>query len=169
MKNCLLLLFLFPLASFAQDSCGLKKTKDPFTNVTKLSTGFKKFDGGGLAVSISADATPTEIDFFIWLKDDSKCFDLESTAQVVWEGERSKATFRNTGSMNCDGAFHFNFKNTATPNSWLRKMISKKIATIKLLGNGGKETIITLDEEQKILFQKMVSCIVAQGLPLRTQ
>jgi hypothetical protein len=163
MKHWIVLLFFFPFASFAQDTCGLKKTKDPFTNQVKLSTGFKSFGGSAGPVSISADATPTEIDFFIWLKTEGKCFELESTAQVVWEGERSKATFRNAGSMNCEGAFHFNFKNTATANSWLRKMMAKKIATIKLTGNNDVETIITLTEEQKETFQRMAICIANEG------
>lgn len=169
MKNWIFLFLLFPAASFAQDTCGLKKSKDPFTNVTKASTGFKSFSSNAGNVSISVDATPTEIDFFIWVKAEGKCFDLESKAEMVWEGERSKATFRNTGSMNCDGAFHFNFKNTATPHSWLRKMIAKKIATIKLTGNNDNETIITLTEEQKIVFQKMAACIVNEAQGLRTQ
>lgn len=166
MKNCFFLLFFFPLAAFAQDTCGLKKTKDPFTNQTKLSTGFKNFSGTAGPVSISADATPTEIDFFIWLKAPGKCFDLDATAQMVWEGERSKATFRNAGSINCEGAFHFTFKNTTTPNSWLRKMIAKKIATIKLTGNNNVETTITLTEEQKDMFQRMAICIVNEGKEL---
>ncbi|HEY0042255.1 MAG TPA: hypothetical protein VGB71_16400 [Flavisolibacter sp.] len=166
MKNWILLLFFFPLASFAQDTCGLKKSKDPFTNQIKLSTGFKNFSSSTGPVSISADATPTEIDFFIWVKTEGRCFELESTAQVIWEGERSKATFRNSGSMNCDGAFHFNFKNTATPNSWLRKMMAKKIATIKLTGNNNVETTITLTEEQKEMFQRMAICIANEGKEL---
>ena len=167
MKNAFLLLLLFPLASFAQDTCGLKKTKDPFTNVDKLSTGFKNFSGAAGNVSISADATPTEIDFFIWLKADGKCFDLESEAMLTWEGERSKATFRNTGSINCEGAFHFSFKNTGTPTSWLRKMMAKKIATIKLVGTNNQETTITLTEEQKVLFQRMAVCIANEGKQLK--
>jgi hypothetical protein len=166
MKNWFFLLLILPFASFAQDTCGLKKSKDPFTNQTKLTTGFKDFGGSAGPVSISADATPTEIDFFIWLKAPGKCFDLESTAQVVWEGERSKATFRNAGSINCEGAFHFSFKNTPTPNSWLRKMIAKKIATIKLIGNNNAETIITLTEEQKNTFQRMAICIANEGKEL---
>ena len=166
MKNWLFILFLLPLSSFAQDTCGLKKSKDPFTNQIKLSTGFKDFGGSAGPVSISADATPTEIDFFIWLKTPGKCFELESTAQIVWEGERSKATFRNAGSMNCEGAFHFNFKNTATPNSWLRKMMAKKIATIKLTGNNDVVTTITLTEEQKEVFQRMAICIANEGKEL---
>ena len=163
MKNLLFGLFLLPLFSFAQDTCGLKKTKDPFTNAVKLSTGFKSFGTAALPVSISADASSTEIDFFIWVKKEGTCFDLESEALLTWEGERSKATFHQAGSINCEGAFHFIFKNTATPASWLRKMATKRVATIKLTGNGGKETLLTLTEEQKVAFQRMAICMAAEG------
>lgn len=163
MKNICCLLFLLPLFSVAQDTCGLKKSKDPFTNVTKLSTGFKNFGSGALPVSISADATPTDIDFFIWVKKEGTCFDLESEAVLTWEGERTKATFHQAGSINCEGAFHFTFKNTPTPASWLRKMATKKVATIKLTGNGGKETLLTLTEDQKNVFQRMAVCMTAEG------
>jgi hypothetical protein len=155
-----------PLASVAQDTCGLKKSKDPFTNLTKLSTGFKNFNGNGVTLSISADATPAEIDFFLWVKDNGKCFDPESTAQVVWEGERSRTTLRNSGSMNCEGAFHFSFKNTPNTASWLKKMVAKKLATIKLT-NGKNETLITLSEEQKLMFQNMAACIASEGKGLK--
>ncbi len=169
MKSLFVALLAAPLFSFAQDTCGLKKSKDPFTNVVKLSTGFKKFDGSGVTVSISADATPTEIDFFIWLKDNGKCFDPESTAQVIWEGERSRATLRAAGSMNCEGAFHFVFKNLPSTPSWLNKMTTKRVATIKLTGTNNAETLITFNEEQKQLFQKMATCIATEGKALIKQ
>jgi len=166
MKILIFALLILPFASFSQDTCGLKKSKDPFTNVTKLSTGFKNFNGDGLDLAISADATPTDIDFFLWLKNGSKCFDGESTAQIIWEGERSRTTLRNSGSMNCEGAFHFIFKNGPTTASWLKKMATKRLATIKLI-NGKIETLITLNEDQKVLFQKMASCIANEGKGLR--
>lgn len=166
MKIWLLLLCSLPLSVIAQDTCGLKKSKDPFTNQMKYSTGFKNFGGSAGPISISADANATEIDFFIWLKTDGKCFDLESTAELVWEGERSKATFRNTGSLNCNGAFHFSFKNTNTTQSWLRKMMAKRIATIKLTGNNDAVTLIELTPEQKDMFQRMAICIANEGKEL---
>ena len=165
MKNCLLLLAFLPLFTVAQD-CKLKKSEDPFNHETKLSTGFQNFTGNGNTVSISADATKKEIDFFIWIKNDSKCFDGESTANVVFEGERMKANFRNTGSMNCDGAFHFIFKNTPTTQTWLNRLATKKVATIKLTGRDGKETVLTLSEEQKMQLQNMAACVALEGKAL---
>lgn len=158
MKNFLLLVFFAPFFSFAQE-CKLKKSVDPFTHETKLSTGFQNFTGNGLTVSISADATAKEIDFFVWIKGDGKCFDAESVANVNFEGERSKTMLHNNGSMNCDGAFHFIFKNSTTTPSWLNRMATKKIATIKLTGTDKKELVLSFSDEQKAVFQSMASCM----------
>lgn len=165
MKKCLWLLLLLPAFSFAQD-CKLRKTEDPFTHEVKLSTGFQNFSGNKLIVSISADATPKEIDFFIWIKGDNKCFDAESTANIIFEGERSRTILRNGGSMNCEGAFHFTFKNTPTTASWLNRMTTKKVATIKLTASDQKEVVLTFSEEQKALFQAMATCIATEGKTL---
>jgi hypothetical protein len=165
MKNCFLLFFLLPAFSFAQE-CQLKKSVDPFTHETKLSTGFQNFTGNGLTVSISADATAKEIDFFVWVKGDNKCFDTESIANVTFEGERTKTNLRNAGSMNCDGAFHFVFKNTPTTPTWLNRMATKKLASIKLTGTDKKEIVITLSDEQKIMFQSMAACMATEGKTL---
>ena len=166
MKAVFFLALTLPFAATAQDTCGLTKSKDPFTNLVKLSTGFKNFSGNGVTVSISADATPTDIDFFIWVKNEGRCFYPESTAQVVYEGEKAKATFKNSGSMNCDGAFHFIFKNNATTTTVLKRLGTKRISTLKLI-NGKTETLITFSEEQKTTFLKMADCIAKQGLELR--
>lgn len=162
MKCIFFLLLLIPAVGFSQE-CKLKKTVDPFTHETKLSTGFQNFTGNGLTVSISADATPKEIDFFIWMKGDNKCFDAESTANVLFEGEKMKTLFRNTGSMNCDGAFHFVFKNTPSTATWLNRLATKKLSSIKLTGSDGKEMILKLNEEQKTLFQTMAMCMATEG------
>jgi hypothetical protein len=165
MKNSFLLLLLLPAFSFAQE-CKLKKMEDPFNHETKLSTGFQNFAGNGINASISADATAKEIDFFVWVKGDGKCFDDESVANLVFEGERSRTILRNAGSMNCDGAFHFVFKNTPTTASWLNRMTQKKVASIKLTGTDKKELILTFSEEQKALFQSLATCIATEAKTL---
>lgn len=165
MKNTVLLFLFLPLFSLAQN-CKLKKSVDPFTHEAKLSTGFQNFSGNGLTVSISADATAKEIDFFVWIKNDGKCFDAESVAAVVFEGERSRTNLRNSGSMNCDGAFHFIFKNTPATPSWLNRMATKKIATMKLIATDQKEMIISFSEEQKALFQSMAVCMTTEAKSL---
>lgn len=94
MKKLLLLLLALPTFSFAQDSCQLKKETDPFTHEAKISTGFVSFVSGGVKFNVSIDATPSQIDFFFWFTGDSKCFDDESTVQLIYEGERLKANFK---------------------------------------------------------------------------
>jgi hypothetical protein len=165
MKKILVALFFLPMLSKAQD-CTLRKTEDPFTHETKLSTGFQNFTGNGHTVSISADANPREIDIFIWVKGEGKCFDSESTANVIFEGERTKALMRNGGSMNCDGAFHLVFKNTKTTASWLNRLVTKKVSTIKLTGSDKKEISIILTEDQKTLLQNMAACVATEGKAL---
>lgn len=165
MKKLLFLLLTSPFLSFAQD-CKLKASEDPFTHEKKLSTGFQNFTGNGLTVSISADANSKEIDFFVWVKGDGKCFDAESVALVTFEGERTRTTLRNAGSMNCDGAFHFVFKNTPTTASWLNRMMTKKVATIKLTGTDKKEMALAFSDEQKALFQSMATCMATEGKTL---
>jgi len=164
MKTILALLFLFPLAALAQDTCQLKKSTDPFTHETKLTTGFVPFTYNGIQMSISIDATPTEVDFFIWVKNDSKCFDDQSTIQINFEGDRLKANLRNTGSMNCEGAFHFSFKNSATTTpSQLQRLGDKRVASIKLTGANKSVTEIVFTEEQKQKFMRMAGCVTREA------
>lgn len=166
MKNILALFILFPFFASAQDSCGLKKTTDPFTHQTKISTGFVSFVNNGVQLSISVDATPTDIDFFLWFTDGSKCFDEQSTIQIVFEGDRMKSNYRNSGSMNCEGAFHFTFKNTASTNSNLQRLIDKKVNAFHITGPNKTLTDIAFSAEQKMQLRKMVSCVVQQGKSL---
>jgi hypothetical protein len=167
MKNLLAILFLLPLAALAQtDSCGLKKETDPFTHQKKISTGFVPFNVGGMKLNISIDATPTDIDFFLWFTNDAKCFDDESTIQVNYDGDRLKANFKNTGSMNCEGAFHFSFRNTPGTPSNLQRLTDKKVASFKLT-SGKVVTDVVLNAEQKEKLMKMAGCLVREAKTLQ--
>ncbi|MGZ5285806.1 MAG: hypothetical protein ACXWV0_09305 [Flavisolibacter sp.] len=166
MKTFLISILLLPLMLKAQDSCQLKKETDKFTHQVKLSTGFVPFQVSGVPLSISIDATKTEIDFFIWIRSDSKCFDDESTVQVNFEGDRLKANYKNTGSMNCEGAFHFTFKNSATTPTQLKRLTEKKIMSMKLTGNGKTVTDIVFTEEQRQQLLKMAVCVTTQAKTL---
>jgi hypothetical protein len=168
MKNFLTLIFLIPLLASAQDSCKLKKSTDPFTHQTKISTGFVNFATPGAQVNISIDATSTDIDFFVWVKNDGKCFDDQSTALVNYEGDRLKATFKNTGSMNCEGAFHFTFRNTTATPGALERLSSKKIASIKLT-NAKIITEISFNDEQRQQLMRMIGCLVRESKSLIKQ
>lgn len=166
MKYFLLALFSFPLFAAAQDSCGLKRETDAFTHQTKITTGFRSFPVNGLPLQISIDATAKEVDFFFWIRSDNKCFDDASTAQINFEGDRLKANYKNSGSMNCEGAFHFTFKNAPTTPSALKRMTDKAIKNIKLTGNGGAVTEIDFSPEQQAQLMKMANCVVTEAKTL---
>jgi hypothetical protein len=168
MKYTLLLVLCLPLLSFSQD-CKLTKSSDPFTHETKLSTGFASFNNGVAKVSISADATPSTIDLFFWVRNDGSCFDDESTAIIFFDGERSKSIFKNSGSMNCDGAFHISFKNLSSTSYQLQKIATKKITSIKLTTTNKTEIPITLTEDQKMLLMTMAACATNEGKGLIKQ
>jgi hypothetical protein len=168
MKILLSLFFFLPLLSTAQDSCKLKKETDPFTHVTRITTGFIPFNTGAQKVSISVDATPTDIDFFIWITSDAKCFDDNSTVQINYVGDRLKANFKNTGSMNCEGAFHFTFRNTPATPSNLERLTSKQINSIKLT-SGKIVTDIVFTDQQRQQFMRMAACVVRDSKTLLKQ
>jgi hypothetical protein len=167
MKNFLILLtFSLPFFSLAQDSCQLKKTTDAFTHQTKISTGFVSFASGAMQLSISIDATSTDIDFFLWFTSDQKCFDDQSTIQVNFEGDRLKSNQRNTGSMNCEGAFHFTFRNTPVTNSQLQRFVNKKINSFHIVGTGKTVTDVNFSPEQKEVLMRMINCVVNESKTL---
>src|SRR2546423_12328151 len=158
MKHLLYILLLLPFLSSAQD-CKLKKETDPFTHVTKLTTGFIPFNSNGMKVSLSVDATPTDIDFFFWISNDSKCFDDASTAVINFEGDRLKGNFKNSGSMNCDGAFHISFRNVVNTPSALDRLGTRKIKSIRLTGTNNTLTEITLNDNNNRTLLIMASLV----------
>jgi len=166
MKKIFLSFLLLPVLGYAQDTCKLKRTTDTYTKEKKMSTGFVSFESGGEPLYISFDATSTEVDIFFWFRNDTRCFDNESSMQVNYEGERLKATYKNTGSMNCQGAFHVSFKNVATTPSNLRRFTDKRIASFKITGSDKKITEINLSEEQRQQLQRMANCLVNESKEL---
>src|SRR5215212_3160278 len=101
MKYLFIILCCLPIGLYAQD-CTLKKEKDQFSQQERLTTGFMQLTNCRL--SITADSK--ELDFFFSAGAD-KCFDENATLTVVYDDGHSKTNFRNTGSMNCEGLFHF--------------------------------------------------------------
>lgn len=166
MKNFLICFFLLPFFASAQDTCHLKRETDNFTHQTKVSTGFVAFKTNVGQVSISVDASPVDVDVFIWITGDSKCFDDQSTVQINYDGDRLKGNFRNSGSMNCEGAFHINFRNVVNTPSNLDRLTNRKIKSLRLTGNNGVVTEIILTEEQKAQFMRMASCVVRESKSL---
>jgi hypothetical protein len=167
MKNIFIAtFFLLPFFVSAQDTCQLKKTTDPFTHQTKISSGFVPFTANGVQLSISVDATPTEIDFFIWFTKDQKCFDEASTIQVNFEGDRYRLNLRNTGSMNCQGAFHFSFKNSANTPPQLQRLLDKKVNSFHITGPNKTITDVNFSAEQKAQLLRMAACVVRDSKTL---
>lgn len=162
MRFFLSILLMLPLISLAQD-CMLTRETDPFTKETKISTGFFALDGG----SITIDATSTEIDFLFSIEGADRCFDNNSTAAIFFEGPKLiKFNTRNGGSMNCEGLFHFIFKNTATPNTLLNRIMTQKIHHILFTGNNKKEVTITLTPNDQQALVALVTCLVNEAKTL---
>lgn len=156
MKPIFVLLLLLPTALFAQD-CTLKKEKDQFSQQERLTTGFLQFTNCRL--SITADSK--ELDFFIAVGAD-KCFDENSTLTVTFDDGHSKLNFRNSGSMNCEGLFHFTFRNTPTPNYNLQRLAAKKVKAL-VLTNDKVVTTVLLNESQQQQLQTAADCMAKQA------
>jgi hypothetical protein len=155
MRNILLALLLFPFFSKAQD-CKLNREVDPFTKEVKISTGFIPLDGG----SVTIDATKAEIDFLFSIEGADRCYDNNSMAMVFFEGTKFKLSTRNGGSMNCEGLFHFIFRNTASLPSMLTKMTTQKINHIVFTGNNKKVSTMNLSAADQQLFMTLAVCLV---------
>ena len=166
MKKIVALAFLLPLISSAQDSatakCKLIREKDPYTKETRLSTGFIKLDGG----SVTIDADSKEIDVLFTIDGADKCFDNSSIAAVFLEGVKTKMSSRNGGTMNCEGLFHFIFKNTATVPTLLQKIMTQRIDHILFTGNNKKESTITIKEEDRDKLMALATCLVNEAKKL---
>jgi hypothetical protein len=160
MKYILVLVLFCPLFLAAQDTtatgCKLNRETDPFTKEIKISTGFIPLDGG----SVTIDATKTEIDFLFSIEGADRCFDNNSTAFVFFEGTKMKLSGRNGGSMNCEGLFHFIYRNTTTLPSMLTKMTAQKVNHIVFTGNNKKESTLTLSPADQQLFMVLADCLV---------
>lgn len=160
MKQMLISAFLFPLFAASQDTatinCKLRKETDPYTKETKLSTGFIAVRGG----SVTIDADSREIDVLFSIEGPDKCFDNNSTAIIHFEGSKVKTSLRNGGTMNCEGLFHFIFKNSATTTSALKKIATQKITHIIFTGNSKKESVVTIRPEDQQSLVTLAGCLV---------
>ena len=166
MKKILLLFLLSPMLSMAQDSteatCNLIRQTDPYTKGKTLSTGFINLDGG----SVIIDANSTEIDIMFSISGVDKCYDNNSVAWIFFEGVKTKFTSRNGGTMNCEGLFHFIYKNTSSANTVLQKLMTMKTNRIVFTGNNKKETIINIKPGDQEKFMALLTCLVNEAKTL---
>lgn len=164
MKLFLLAFLSLPLFSPAQD-CKLIRDTDPFTKETKLSTGFVRLSGG----SVTIDADSKEIDVLFSVEGPDKCYDNNCTAEVFFEGIKSKTTARNGGTMNCEGLFHFIFRNSrSAPTTLLQRLCTKKVTHVIFTGNDKKQTktTVTLDPAQQEALMHLANCLVNEAKTL---
>ena len=68
--------------------------------------------------------------------------------------------------MNCDGLFHFTFRNTNPVPTALQNLGNKKIASIRFKDNRNKETIVTLTPDQQQKFLELTNCIINEAKKL---
>ena len=136
----------------------MKLDKDPYTREEKLSSGF--IDIGSAKVSVVA--TKTEIDFLFSLGK-GNCFDDDCSAAISYTATKAKTTIRNSGPTNCDGLFHFTFRNLASTPTNLQNLSIKPITSIKFTDNTKKEIVVTLTEAQQTAFNNLASCAVSEA------
>lgn len=160
MQKLLLLLILLPAAAMAQE-CKLIRETDPYTKETKISSGFIQLQNGA---SLAIDADSKEIDFFFTIP--GKCYDDASTVFVFFEGVRTRSTYRNAGGRNCDGYFHFKYRNTENPNSVLKKLMTQKAAQFVFTGTDKKEIIISLLPQQQEALMNFATCVTEEAKKL---
>ena len=161
MKYLLSIFLLSPFFLTAQE-CKLKKETDPYTKETKLSTGFIFLQGG----SVTVDADSKEVDVLFSIEGADKCFDDNSTAIILFENSKVKTTWRNNGTMNCEGLFHFIFKNAATTPSNLKKFSTQKITQITFVSSSKKQTVVTLSPQDQQSLMMLAGCLVTDAKAL---
>lgn len=161
MKYCWMLGLLLPLFSNAQE-CKLSKETDPFTKETKLSTGFMFFSGASLTI----DADSKEVDLLFSLEGANRCFDNNSTAIVYFEGTKVKMNLRNAGTMNCEGLFHFIYKNSVNTTTQLQKLTAQKVSQIVFTDANKKESTVILTGKDQELLIALGTCLVTEAKTL---
>ena len=165
MKLFLLLILSFPLVISAQD-CNLKNEKDRLNQDPRLTTGFKALGAGSNKFLLSISADKKEIDYFLALDKSTVCFNDLSRALVTFDNKQ-RGTYRNGGTTNCKGYFHFIFPNQQNLNANLTNMSLKKIVTIQFTDAANNKEIITLRPEDQDEIIRLTTCVLNELEKLR--
>jgi hypothetical protein len=165
MKQLTFLLILLPFFSSAQD-CTLKNEKDRYNQDPRLTTGFVSLGAGNDKFLLSISADKREVDYFFALDNSAMCFNDYSRVMVTFDN-KSKGNFKNGGTTNCKGYFHFIFPNQQNLNANLANLSQKKIATIQFTDTDNKKKIITLRPEDQVMIIKLTTCVLAELEKLR--
>ena len=146
------------LSSLWAQDCNLIKETDPYTRQTRLSTGFIELTGASLV----ADADSKEIDVMISFKTD-RCFDDGCAAVIYFAGGKQKINLRNGGTLNCEGLFHFIFRNGPTVNYQLKKMATQPISHMEFVDRNDKKIPVTLSVAQQEKLLQVLRCFIDQA------
>lgn len=160
MKSILLITCLFPLFLAAQE-CKVLTDVDPYTKETKMSSGFISLQGGS---SVSVEADSKEIDYFFIIGEN--CFNDASTVIIYFEGSKQKTTYRNSGSMNCTGYFHFKFRNGTVTPTQAQKLATLKVTQLVFTDSNKKQVTVSLTPEQQTLFMQSAACVTTEAKKL---
>ena len=166
MKYLALIFFLIPIFSSAQDSCILKNEKDRFNQDPRLTTGFVSLGAGDDKFLLSISADKREVDYFLALDNSTMCFNDYSRVMLTY-ANKQKGNFKNGGTTNCKGYFHFIFPNQQNLNGNLTNLSQKKIVSIQFTDTGNNKKIITLRPEDQEMITKLTACVIDQLDELR--
>ena len=166
MKIISFLFCFFPYIVSAQDSCILKNEKDRFNQDPRLTTGFISLGAGNDKFLLSISADKKEVDYFFALDNSAMCFNDYSRLIVTYDNKQ-KGNFKNGGTTNCKGYFHFIFPNQQSLNANLTKLSKKKIVSIQFTDTGNNKKIITLRPEDQETITKLMACVIDQLDELR--
>lgn len=155
------LVAILSIGDLHAQECKLLSETDPYTKLTRISSGFIELSGAAVTV----DADKKEIDILFSFKT-NRCFDDECAAMVSFAGTKLKLNLRNAGTMNCEGLFHFIFKNGTTVNYQLKKLATMKISQIVFTDRDDKEFPVLLTPEMQEAFQRAVQCVSNEALKL---
>ena len=166
MKYLALLIFFVPFFSNAQDSCILKNEKDRFNQDPRLTTGFISLGAGNDKFLLSISADKKEVDYFFALDKSTMCFNDYSRVIVTYDNKQ-KGNFKNGGTTNCKGYFHFVFPNQQNLNGNLTNLSLKKIVNFQFTDNSNNKKIITLRPEDQETIKRLTACVIDQLDELR--
>lgn len=157
-----LLSFLFCLVPYvlsAQDSCILKDERDKLNQDPRLTTGFISLGAGNDKFLLSISADKKEVDYFFALDNSAMCFNDYSRVIVTYD-TKQKGNFKNGGTTNCKGYFHFIFPNQENLNANLTNLSLKKIANIQFSDTGNNKKIITISAKDQETIRKLTACVI---------
>lgn len=165
MKLIILFITLISLTAAAQD-CTLKNEKDRFNQDPRLTTGFVSLGAGNDKFLLSISADKREVDYFFALDNSTMCFDDYSRVMITFDN-KSRGNYKNGGTTNCRGYFHFIFPNQERLNPSLSYLSQKKIATIQFSDRENNKKILTLRPEDQEKIVQLSNCVMAELEKLR--